>query len=584
MNNHDHSNDRKSGKTGIFTLWDLREYILECDLPASQIAFLRSAIKRADALIGHGLLDLPADQRIIFDRLEQLSPAMAGMTDQSFANMKSRLRKAFRLARGLLFNPRSRYALTGDWGELQASLDTKMQRATSRLFHFAASQGVLPRHMSDAVIERFAVHLRDEAMVSDWLGTLRGSIKAWNRLAASRVDLPQLAPPPSKRTSYWIAQSEWPQTLVTELDAFLESLASLSGFEARRTKPLKPGTIQQYRYNVTVIVSALVHTGTSMSALAHLPEVIRPENVNRTLQFLQDRAGGTVTSQMFQLALRVRTIARWCDMPDNELARLDLIFYNVRDQREHRRGMTTKNRQLLDKLEDQRFADKVQLLPIILLEQAMKSPDKRNSAARARTAMASELLLVCSVRRANLVNLELGKSIRKIGQGDDAYWIIEHDASEVKNEEDLRFRLPEPTAAMLEIYLKEWRPKLCSAPNPWLFPSADGNCIDPRTMAYAIGAQSKRVLGVAITPHQFRHISAELFLMDHPDALFTISQHLGHRDVNTTRRYYARPKQRQASQHFQENVLRRRENARIRIKRRKGGKATQDFIGPVDVV
>ena len=93
-------------------------------------------------------------------------------------------------------------------------------------------------------------------------------------------------------------------------------------------------------------------------------------------------------------------------------------------------------------------------------------------------------------------------------------------------------------------------------------------------MAYAIGAQSKRVLGVAITPHQFRHISAELFLQDNPEALFTVSQHLGHRDVNTTRRYYARSKQRQASRHYQEHILRGRETARIRIKRakrRKGG-------------
>lgn len=584
MNNHDHNNAMKSGQDTIFTLEHLREYLLECDIPASEIAFLRSAIKRVDELIGHGLLDLPADQRVIFDRLDRLSPAMAGMTDQSFANMKSRLRNAFRLARGLLFNPRSRYALTGDWGELQASLDTKMQRATSRLFHFAASQGVLPRHMSDAVIERFVVHLRDEAMVGDWEGTLRSSINAWNRLAASRNDLPRLTPPQPKRTSYWIAQNEWPPTLVEELDAFLESLASPSGFEAKRTKPLKPSTVQQYRYNVTVIVSALVHTGTSMSALAHLREVVRPENVNRTLRFLQDRAGGTITPQMFQLALRARTIAHWCEMADSELARLDVIFYNVRDQREHRRGMTSKNRELLDKLEDQRFADRVQLLPVILLERATKNPDKRSSAALVRTAMAIELLLVCSVRRANLVSLELDKSIRKIGQGSDAFWIIEHDASEVKNEEDLRFRLPGPTAAMLEIYLKEWRSRLCPEPNPWLFPAADGSCIDPRTMAHAIGAQSKRELGVAITPHQFRHISAELFLMDHPDALFTISQHLGHRDVNTTRHYYARPKQRQASQHYQEHILRRRENARIRVKGRKRGPASQDFIGPVDVV
>ena len=175
------------------------------------------------------------------------------------------------------------------------------------------------------------------------------------------------------------------------------------------------------------------------------------------------------------------------------------------------------------------------------------------------------------------MGLELDKSIRRIGQGDDAFWIVEHDAEEVKNEEPLRFRLPDQTVAMLEAYLRDWRTKLCSSASPWLFPAVDGSCINPKTMAYAIGAQSKRVLGVAVTPHQYRHVSAELFLQDNPEALFTVSQHLGHRDVNTTRRYYARSKQRQASRHYQEHILRGRETARIRIKRAKRRKEGGGF-------
>jgi len=220
------------------------------------------------------------------------------------------------------------------------------------------------------------------------------------------------------------------------------------------------------------------------------------------------------------------------------------------DERGSRRGMTAKNRALLDRLDDQRFADQVQLLPLILLDRARKKPDKRSAPALVRTALAIETLLICSVRRANLVDLELDKSIRKIGHGKNTFWVIERDALEVKNEEDLRFKLPDQTVVLLEAYLRDWRPKLCPHPSPWLFPAADGNCIDARTMAFAIGAQSKRILGIPITPHQFRHISAELYLKDNPEGIFTVSQHLAHRDVNTTRRYYARPQQREASRHF----------------------------------
>lgn len=576
MHSHEHNNHESGQTYSILTLKELREYLLECNLPEGEIALLRSAIKRVDEIVGHGALDLPANQRVIFERLERSSSAIAGMTEGSFANMKSRLRKAFRQADGRLVNPRSRFPLKGEWGNLQASLGVKMQRATSRLFHFANSKAVLPSQMSDALIEQFELHLRDEAMASNWQSALRDSIKAWNRLAASLDNLPQLTPPPVKRTSYWIAQSEWPETLLQDVELFLDSLSTSSCFEVKRHKPLKPATVVQYRHNVTIAVSALLHSGIWIGTMARLADIVQPENINRVMQFLHVRANGNVTPQMFQLALRVRTIARWCNLPQGDLDRLDQIFYSIREQRDPRRGMTAKNRALLDRLDDQRFADSLQLLPFILLERAWKSPNKSWAPALVRTAMAIELLLVCSVRRANLVSLELGSSIKRIGQGKDAFWVIEHEGTEVKNGEDLRFRLPVQTVDMLETYLSDWRPKLCTTPSPWLFPAADGNCIDPKTMAFAIKTQSERVLGVPITPHQFRHISADLFLQDNPEALFTISQHLGHRDINTTRQYYARPQQRQASRHFQEHILQSRETARIRIKRTKSQTAAGD--------
>ncbi|GEM_PF-1449475 len=580
MSTNNHNKGQFEQKSYLSTIGDMREALLKCDMPDEEIAFMRSALKRVDELIAQGMLDFPANERLIFERLQQVSPAMADMTDGSFANLKSRARKAFRTlrAQGKLSNPRSRFPLTGEWGALQAALDVKTQRSTSRLFHFAAGLGVLPRHMSDAVIERFVAHLRDEAMVGNWENTLRNSIKAWNNLAASREDLPRLTPPPVKRASYWIPVDEWPGKLVLELEVFLEFLATPSDFVGRRKKVLKPGTVKQYRHNVSIAVSALVHSGVPMEELSGLGEVFRPARLDRALGFQRKRADGRITDQMVQMALRALVIARWCNFSQDDLQRLEDISFNVRqqmrDERGSRRGMTAKNRALLDRLDNQLFADQVQFLPLSLLDRARKKPDMRSAPATVRTALAIEILLMCSVRRANLVDLELGKSIRKIGQGKDAFWVIERDRVEVKNEEDLRFKLPSQTVALLETYLRDWRPKLCPHPSPWLFPATDGSCIAPRTMAYAIGAQSKRVLGVAITPHQFRHISAELYLKDNPEGIFTVSQHLAHRDVNTTKRYYARPQQRQASRHFQEHILRSRETARIRIKRtarRKGG-------------
>ena len=265
--------------------------------------------------------------------------------------------------------------------------------------------------------------------------------------------------------------------------------------------------------------------------------------------------------------MRARVIAEWCKLPSAELEQIGGIFASVKEQSSARRGMTRKNRALLDRLDDQRFNDLVHLLPQLLFSRANACPDAKSAPAMVRTALAVELLLTCSMRRENLVTLELDRSIRRIGNPPQDFWVVEIEAEHVKNDEPLRFSLPEPSAKLLEVYLERWRPKLCTKPSHWLFPAADGGPIDPRAMAHAIQTQSRAVLGVAVSPHQFRHLSAECYLLENPDALYTISQHLGHRDPNTTRTYYARPKQREATRRYQEQVLQKRAQAESRMRR-----------------
>jgi integrase len=48
-----------------------------------------------------------------------------------------------------------------------------------------------------------------------------------------------------------------------------------------------------------------------------------------------------------------------------------------------------------------------------------------------------------------------------------------------------------------------------------------------------------RYLGVAITPHQFRHLAARRYLQAYPGHYEAVRQMLGHESVETTRRSYA---------------------------------------------
>ena len=557
----------------IATLGDLRDFILTCDLKPEKKNQIRSAIKRVDELVGHGALDLPADPQVIFPLLGRISPAMAGMEAGSLANTLSRLRTAFRLAAPRLGSLRSRTPLAGHWRTLQETLDAKAKRMLARLFHFAARQGWQPTDITDAHIERFASHLREEAMVMHWEATVRQTIKAWNRLAASgHGALSPLTPPAPKRTSYWIAPESWPESLRADVEALLSQLGNPNLFSGRKVRKLKPSTIAQYRYMISTLVSAAVRDGVPLASLTSLAVAVHPDQVVRALAFLAARAGGTVTATMMQIMIRVRVIAGMCQLPEAARAELEAIWENLvlnAPPELRRRHMARKNRMLLERLgHDQHFADLIQTLPDRLANEARAKKESRFAPALMRTAMAVDLLLTCSMRRENLVSLELGKSIKRVGQPPNHRWIIDLTPEEVKNEQPLRYRIDGPTAALLEEYLAHWRPRLCPKPNGWLFPGPDGNAIDPRTMASAIQTQSRRVLGVALSPHQFRHISAESFLLAHPDKLDLISEHLGHRDPNTTRRYYARSKQKQASRIYHEHVLKVREEAGRRVARR----------------
>lgn len=113
------------------------------------------------------------------------------------------------------------------------------------------------------------------------------------------------------------------------------------------------------------------------------------------------------------------------------------------------------------------------------------------AATYVRAAIAVELLLTCSMRRENLIRLELGYNIRRIGSDGDDRWILEFDGEDVKNAEPLRYTLPRESADLLEEYLDRWRPILSEIPSPWLFPAPDGSCMVARHLAGDINKRPK---------------------------------------------------------------------------------------------
>jgi integrase len=377
--------------------------------------------------------------------------------------------------------------------------------------------------------------------------------------------------PPRKRTPYWLRLDELPLSLQQEIAAYLDRLAQPDPFLGKSARALRPETLLQNRHYLVLLASALVHSGIPVEQLTSIAVLVQPDNVERALRFLYERAGRRMIVQIELLAWRARKFATDAGVPDEDVARLRELYARVVRAGPSRRGMTDKNRRLLDHLDDPAFVHRLVTLPFRLMAAARQMTASTPAASSARDAVAIEILLSCSMRVGNLIELRLGETIRKFGEGPRARWAIDIPGEKVKNGQPLRYSLLPESARLLEEYLQNRHAHWCGPGSPWLFPAAQGGHVDRRYLSESIATRAYRYVGVRITAHQFRHLAAELYLRTDPGGIAIVAQHLGHRDLNTTRHFYAREQSRIATERYHDVLIRKRAAVPTRRRRTRKG-------------
>jgi hypothetical protein len=196
----------------IRTLGDMASSIAASDIPAARKRTMLWAVHRTIGIVGNGLADVTADRKTVLRQLAQISPAMAGLSRQSFANLKSLMRGAFHRFAPDLAPARSRTRLGPEWAALEALLPEREQRNLSRVMRFSQAMGWRPAEFDEDRMQRFEHYLEHEAMLDRPQGVIRATRYAWNRAVDTVPGWPQqrLEPPPRKRTSYWRPSSSSP--------------------------------------------------------------------------------------------------------------------------------------------------------------------------------------------------------------------------------------------------------------------------------------------------------------------------------------------------------------------------------------
>ena len=219
----------------------------------------------------------------------------------------------------------------------------------------------------------------------------------------------------------------------------------------------------------------------------------------------------------------------------------------------HRReGLTPKNLQLVRQVLTDGVWSEVVALPNALMQQARLAKDHApiKAAISAQLAVAVAILTFAPVRLSNLASIELGQNLTKPGGPNTPYWLV-FPHYDVKNRIDLNFKFDKDLTDLIDEYVHQFRPALLRGSNAsWLFPGEAGKPKVAITFSLQITRRIQKAVGLRITVHQFRHAAAAIYLKHRPGDYETVRRLLGHRDIQTTIRFYCGLETMQATQDF----------------------------------
>ena len=528
-------------------------------LSARARADCRSALRSLGRIIGRPLKEIPASPRHLRSRMNELSPARFGLTRGRWANVRSLVLKALKLTGIAAIPSRHNSALSPEWQRLYHLLPKRPQRVSlSRFMHRHSELGVGPQEVTQEAFERFADEIEQYGLRARPRQTYRDACRAWNWAVQNVPGWPfALIVVPDRRNRYSLSWETFPPSLKADIDAMLEAAISPDPLSPTSRRPIKSVSARSRLTLLRRFISALVLRGRDPLTLRSIADLVESEAVREGLRFFLERNAGRSTADIHQTAKLLCTLAKhWVGVPADHLAEL-IAIRNRLDPGRH--GMTEKNRATLRCFEDEALVAKFLALPETITRRHRNRTDiKVRDAVELQIALAIELLTMAPVRCGNLAAIYLERNLISIGGGKEARMHLYFPADVVKNETELEFPLPASTAALLNLYIGRFRPKLVRAANDCLFPGEAEGPKQAALLSKQIAKAVEREIGVRLTAHQFRHLAGFLYLRRNPGGHEVVRRLLGHKSIETTIRFYAGMEVSEAIRHYDGHIESRR--------------------------
>ena len=427
------------------------------------------------------------------------------------------------------------------WQTLFDKLQAKRLRlGLSGFLRYCSASAINPSAVSDETVDAFIAYVSEVQFSVKPKNIHKQVARSWNRARESVPDWPQitLTEPDFRAKPASLPLDAYPLSFRQDIERYLALLGGDNLLdEDAPDRPCKPSTIETRRSYLRLAATAAVNEGVAAATLTSLADLVTPRVVKKILEYYAAKKGGKIVTFNIDMAERLCSVAKtYVKAPEEDIRVLER--YCTKFGRHRRHGLTPKNMTVIRAYKNPQNRKLLKALPAQLFDMALAEKDALIQAAvNAQIGLAIQILLLAPMRLANLAALSLEESVVRVGGKEPAYHLVIPD-EDVKNDVPLEYPLPKVANEMLGLYLGVFRPRLCRAEISWLFPGEADLHKKKGVLSEQIIDRITREIGVRATPHQFRHLSASFILERDPANYEFVRRVLGHKNLETTIRFY----------------------------------------------
>lgn len=497
---------------------------------------------------------IPARYSAVRARMAALHHVPLNCAAKTLANHRSHARSAllwFAKEKGI---PQHGIAVSPEWDRLLGQIsDPSTRYRLTPLMRFCSGARIEPAAVSEHVVDRYMDYRARTTNRASDPASRRVLARLWNGCVRKIEGWPniRLHEPPVKADE-GPAWQDFSEGLRADIQREQDRLAHVHrNKDGQRSRACTASTLTMRRRELLAAARMAVKCGVPIECLTSLKELIRPDIAERILDGYWPKDSDAPTTYTINLSCRFVSLAHAIGGFDEQaLQRLGDLRFALEEYREI--GMTEKNLALIRQVLTDGVWSRIVNLPQQLLKRArqqrLTAPVR--AAVMAQIAVAVAILTVAPIRLANLASIQIGENLSKPGGPDSNLWLT-FRKYDVKNRYPLQFKLDEIVTAILNEYIHDFRPALLRGSNTdWLFPGEAGNHKEKISFSAQIVERIEKSTGLRITVHQFRHAAGALILKHLPGEYELVRRILGHKSIETTKRFYLSLETTKASEIF----------------------------------